>query len=405
MMAAGRAGARGKRVLLLEKNPTPGKKLLITGGGRSNITNDEQDDRKLLPMYGDAEQFLYSAFAQFSVSQTLEFFHGLGMETKVEPGCRVFPSSDTAQSVWDVLHLYMKQGGVSIRNNCRVRHILIKDMQITGILLESGETLTAGDYILATGGTSRPDTGSTGDGFQWARDIGHSVRDEGGSLVPMAIKDEWAKDLQGVSLPKVKITVHADGEKIAARKGKMLFTHFGLSGPVILNLSNLVGQQLLAGKSVLLFIDVVPDLDPGQLNLGLNDLFRTKSNRLVKNVLDEFVPNALIPHLLSRAEIDEKKFAHSVTREERLKLASAAKNLCIEVDKLLGKDKSVVTSGGVSLEEIDMKTMRSRLVNNLFLVGDMLDIDRPSGGYSLQLCWTTGWVAGSHAGDKKKSSG
>jgi predicted Rossmann fold flavoprotein len=185
----------------------------------------------------------------------------------------------------------------------------------------------------------------------------------------------------------------------------MLFTHFGLSGPVILNLSNLVGQQLLAGKSVLLLIDVVPDLDPGQLNLGLNDLFRTKSNRLVKNVLDEFVPNALIPHLLSRAEIDEKKFAHSVTREERLKLASAAKNLCIEVDKLLGKDKSVVTSGGVSLEEIDMKTMRSRLVNNLFLVGDMLDIDRPSGGYSLQLCWTTGWVAGSHAGDKKKSSG
>jgi predicted Rossmann fold flavoprotein len=262
--------------------------------------------------------------------------------------------------------------------------------------LKSGKTIKAKSFILATGGKSRPETGSTGDGFLWLKDLGHKVIESSASLVPIKIKEDWVKKLQGVSVTDVKITVLQNGEKQNIQKGKILFTHFGLSGPTILNLSYDIGQ-LLKDTPVKLSLDIVPSLDPGQLNQKLQDIFKEKTNKKFKNSLDNLIPKALVPTVVELSKIDPDKQSNSVTREERLALIKLLKDIQVTVDGLLGVEKAIITSGGVSLDEVDWKTMSSRLYTNLYLVGDILNIDRPSGGYSLQLCWTTGFVAGSNS--------
>jgi len=424
MMAAGRAAeiareqkesgkiSRDVSILLLEKNSTLGKKLLITGGGRCNVTNAEFDNRALLAKFKDSDKFLFSAFSQHSVKETLEFFHDHGMPTKVEAEKRVFPESNTAQSVWDVLVKQLQTRNITVRSNAAVSgFIQTKPAQIAAVKLADGEIIHGRNFILAPGGTSHPETGSTGDGYAWLAKIGHKVGQPQAALVPVEVKDSWVKQLSGFSLPTAKITLFQglakDGTPVkvpgknAVKKGKVLFTHFGLSGPAILNMSSEIGELLKYGE-VILSLDLLPSLAYDTLNETLQKLFKKESNKMFKNSLSvapyPLIPAPLVPAVLEKSGIDGDTFCHSITREERLHLVKVLKDMRITPTGLLGSDKAIVASGGVALEEIDWKTMRSRLVPNLHIIGDMLDINRPSGGYSLQLCWTTGWVAGTTAG-------
>ena len=397
MMAAGRAAERGLKVILLEKNPSLGKKLLITGGGRCNVTNAEFDDRVLLAKFKDNAKFLFSAFAEYSVTEALEFFNSRGMETKVEPGKRVFPVSDSAQSVHAVLLFYMKEGKVTIQTNASVNGFVKNDAGlIEAVTLKNGDKIFAKSFVIATGGTSHPETGSTGEGFSWLAGLGHTIRKPEAALVPVEVSDTWVKKLSGISYPTAKITLFQNNVKQSVNKGKILFTHFGLSGPGILNLSSEIGELMKYGD-VVISLDILPQYDYATLNKALQDLFAKEHNKKFKNSIDTLVPTAFVDVIIERSGIDPDIKCNSVTREDRLKLVQLLKDIHIHPTGLLGLDKAIITSGGVALDEVDFKTMRSRIVPNLHLVGDVLDIDRPSGGYSLQLCWTTGWVAGSHA--------
>lgn len=392
MMAAGTAGSLGKKVLLIEKNKSLGKKLLITGGGRCNVTNAEEDLRVLLSKFKDSDKFLYSAFSQFSNKDTLKFFNNRGMETKVEALGRVFPVSNSAQSVWNVLLEYLKSSNVTIVSNLTITEIITEKDRITSILAGKRKIM-AKSFVLSTGGMSHPETGSTGDGFKWLEELGHKVVKPTASLVPIAVEETWVKTLQGVSVENTKVTVLQNDTKQVVVKGKILFTHFGLSGPTILNLSGEVGELLKYGD-VFLSLDILPEMDYGVLNLKLQEIFKEKSNKKFKNSLDSILPSALVPIVVELSGINPDTPSHSIKREERLSLVKLLKDIRIKVVELLGEDKAIVTSGGVLLEEVDFKTMSSKLYSNLYLVGDILNIDRPSGGYSLQLCWTTAYVAG-----------
>lgn len=394
MMAAGRAAELGARVILIEKNDTLGRKLLITGGGRCNVTNAEMDTRKLLTKYKDAGKFLASPFSQWSVQETLDFFHARKMSTKVEVEQRVFPQSDMAQSVWDVLVNYLKSGKVTVLSKSPVVGFVTEGKKITGVQLRDKTIMHARSFILATGGLSRPETGSTGDGFKWLAGLGHTINTGSAALVPVHATDPWIKRIAGVSLRGAKIIVFQNNVKQESCVGNILFTHVGLSGPGILNISSLIGELLEYGN-VHLEIDTIPALDYAALNTRLQEVLREHHMKKIKNSLATLMPSALVPVMLELAQIDSDTPCNSITRVQRLALVKVLKHLTVHVDGLLGLDKAVITSGGVSREEVDFKTMQSRLYENLYLVGDVLDIDRPSGGYSLQLCWTTGFVAGS----------
>jgi predicted Rossmann fold flavoprotein len=399
MMTAGRAGELGAKVLLLEKNNSLGKKLLITGGGRCNVTNAEPDVRKFLEKYKNNSKFLFSAFSQLDVKKTLDFFHNRKMDTKIENEGRVFPVSNSAQSVWDVLVEYMRTSNITLRSDCFVTEILKEKENVIGVKIKNGEEIYGRSIVIATGGTSRPETGSTGDGYKWLRKIGHTVIEPTPSLVPIAVKNKWISRLAGISMSDVKITTFQNNEKQSTSKGKILFTHVGLSGPAILNMSSEIGELLKYGE-VTISLDLLPKLDHGQLNTKLQEIFKENANKKFKNSIGELTPSALAPTIVELSKIDPEIKCNGVTREERIKLIEILKGLKIEVSGLLGTDKAIITSGGVTLDEVDFKTMQSRLFSNLYLVGDILNIDRPSGGYSLQLCWTTGFVAGTNVAKK-----
>lgn len=398
MMAAGRAAELGKKVILLEKNTDLGKKLLITGGGRSNITNNKMNTRELLSKYKGSDQFLFSAFSQFDVKETLEFFNSRGMPTKEENEGRIFPLSNTAQSVYDVLYEHMKKGGVVIRKSSIVAGIgHAKDGSYINIKTKSGNEVYGKTCIVATGGTSRPETGSSGEGFMWLKKLGHTILESDAALVPVALTNDWVKKVSGLSLQDIKLTVFQNDQKQEAYKGKVLFTHFGISGPTVLNMSKDIGGLLKYG-SVTIMLDLFPAKDHGKLKTELQNILVEESNKKLKNVLSQLIPASLVTIILQLAKIDGDTFNHSVSSEDRVSLVKHMKEIPLMVKGLLGKDKAVVSSGGVALTEVDFKTMESRIVPGLYLIGDVLNIDRPSGGYSLQLCWTTGFVAGTHAG-------
>jgi len=397
MMAASSV-PKGKKVLLVEKNNILGKKLLITGGGRCNLTNDERDLRKLLKNYKKAEQFLYSAFTQYGVEDSLKFFNSRSMPTKVENEGRVFPVSDSARSVYNVL---VKEIGnnknVEVLSNANIVNILSQKNKVIGVEVEINKkkiTYTAKKYILATGGTSHPETGSTGDAYAWLQDMGHTVHKPKPSLVPLRSNDAWIKKLQGISLQDIKIQVFADGEKKNSKKGKILFTHYGVSGPTILNTSKEINDYLQGNQKVHLLLDLLPQYDHGALNKLLTDLFQNNAKKKVANIMGEIINKNLIQILLKNSNITEETVGTNVTRELRMALIEQIKNLKININGLLDESEAVIADGGVDIKEIDFKTMKSKVIDNLYIIGDLLNIDRPSGGYSLQLCWTTGYIAG-----------
>ena len=397
MMAAGRAAELGKKVLLLEKNRTLGAKLKISGGGRCNITNAESDVRQFLKAYGAAEQFLYSAFSQFGVPETFSFFESRGLPLVVQARKRAFPHTEKALDVYKTLEAYLKKGGVTVQTATPVTRVETKEGRITAVY--SGNTaFQAPVFLFATGSVSHPETGSTGDGFAWLRKLGHRVEKPTPTIVPLAVKDAWVKQLSGTSLSFMKITFFAEGKKAFSETGKLLFTHFGLSGPLILNSAHKVADLLHSGI-VTATIDAYPHTDLGALEKKIIAVFDAHKNKALKNIIREFVPEGTqtgVTTLLTE-ELDLAKKVNLVTKEERKKIVRTLKALPLTITGLMGFDRAVVADGGVPLSEIDMKTMRSRTVPNLFVTGDLLHINRPSGGYSLQLCWTTGFVAGTHA--------
>lgn len=395
MMAAAVASARSSSILILEKNESMGKKLLITGGGRCNVTNNKTDIRTMLAKYKGNDQFLYSAFTQHNVIDTVNFFKQRGLEFKEENDGRMFPITDKAQSVYNVLYKIIKDNKVNIKYKTIVKSITKNDENIF-IIKTNMATYTAKKVIVATGGMSHAETGSTGDGFTLLSSLGHSITESEASLVPISLVGDWYQRLSGISIDNVSVTTFLDKVKQQKNIGKVLFTHTGLSGPGILQMSKHISELLKYGQ-VTLSLDFFPTIDEAELKKRLHLLLSMESNKKVKNVLPALVPTALVPHILRMSQTDEDTPCHSVMRDQRLRIIKNLKTLNMEVKGLLGLHKAIISSGGVALEEIDFKTMQSRIVPGLYITGDLLNIDRPSGGYSLQLCWTTGWVAGNSA--------
>ncbi len=407
LLAAGVAAEAGKKVLILEKNKTLGEKLKITGGGRCNITNAEYDIHKLLKNYGEGSNFLYSPFSQFGIKETFEFFESHGLPLVIQARNRAFPKTEKATDVFKVLEKYIKANKVLVKEMCPVKKIIFdktgSEKNTIGTIngLETNQGIfRAKSYILATGGMSHPETGSTGDGFKWLTDIGHTVKSPTPTVVPLAVSDEWVKSLAGVSLSFMKITFYTDEDgkpkKAFSKTGKILFTHFGLSGPLILNLAGKVAD-LLQSSIVAATIDAFPDTDLGALDDKIKKIFEVSKNKDLKNIFKEITPEGTADAILSLLTFDPIKKVHSITKEERREIVYLLKALPVSITGLMGYDRAVVADGGVALEEIDMKTMRSKFFSNLFITGDLLHINRPSGGFSLQLCWTTGFVAGKNA--------
>lgn len=391
MMAAGTAAELGKNVLLLEKNPKLGKKLLITGGGRCNLTNNKTEIDTLVSSYRNKPKALFSLFSQFDVQQTLLFFNSKDMPTKIEAEGRIFPESDKSESVWKVLVDYIDSNKVKVQYNSQVLNITHKNSIY--YIHTAVEIVKAKSCIVAAGGTSHPETGSTGDGFKWLAGLGHTIIENNFALVPIALKDSWTKKISGLSLSDIQISVVQNGKRLESRKGKMLFTHVGVSGPAILNLSSRVGDLLQYGE-VSLELDLFPDKNVAVLKEEFYKILETDKNKMIKNTLGKLLVSTLVNPIIELAGIDGSKFNHSVTREERLRLLKLIKAIPLKVSHLLGANKAIVSSGGVKIEEVNFRTMESRILPRLFIIGDMLNIDRPSGGYSLQLCWSSGFVAG-----------
>lgn len=393
MMAGSIAGSRGRSVLLIDKNKSLGEKLKITGGGRCNITNAEPDIHKMLKVYGKGAPFLYSPFAIFGVKDTFNYFESRGLPLVIQARNRVFPVTEKAIDVYEVLQKELVKNHVTIKNNLTVKRIIVKNKKVESIETDNG-IYFAKSFILATGGLSHPETGSTGDGFKWLKDIGHEVKDPSPDIVPLACSDLWVKSLAGVSLSFMKITFFLENKKQFSKTGKILFTHFGLSGPLILNSSRKVSDLLQSGK-VTATIDVFPDTNDGALEDFIIKTFDANKNKILRTVFKDIAPEGTAKAMeMINTGINFDMKVHSITKEDRKKIVRLLKALPVSITNLMGYERSVVADGGVSLKEIDMKTMRSTLYDNLYITGDLLNINRNSGGYSLQICWTTGYIAG-----------
>ena len=396
MMAAGTAAKRGRKVLLVEKNKDLGKKLSITGGGRCNILNAEEDERALVAHYGDAAKFLHSPFAQFGMQDAWDFFKNRGLPIVVEARKRAFPESQEATDVMKTMKRYVTEHNVELWTGVKAQGFVYEKDTIVGLQTNRG-TVSADSYILATGGSSRPETGSTGEGVEWLREIGHTVHVPSPNIVPLKAEEQWVKDLSGTTLSFMKITfgTHLTKEKGRFSKtGKVLFTHFGLSGPLILNAAHQV-KELLHGGPVHTAIDMYPDTEVGTLRNRVLEVFNINKNKELKNVLKEFVPHGMSDAVAAQLSPELRTMkVHSVSKEARHELVDRLKAMPLTIIGTMGLDWAVISDGGVDLQEVDTKTMRSRIHDNLYFTGDVLNINRPSGGFSLQLCWTTGFVAG-----------
>ena len=392
MLAAGAAAAGGKKVLLLEKNPELGKKLLITGKGRCNITN-AGDLKNFIACYGSGGKFLYRALTVFSNQQTVELFNRLGVETKVERGGRIFPVSDMAETVVGALKKYLAEGKVEILVNMPVRKILAAQGAVTGVAAGNSEYY-AKKVIIGTGGLSYPGTGSTGDGYRFAELAGHGVVEPRPSLVPLVSKDNFVRELQGLSLRNVEALLYAGNVKVVSEFGEMLFTHFGLSGPIILTLSSFVPKLLKEGKNVRVSINLKPALTNEQLNDRLIREFKDNARKTYSNILKNLLPMSLVNVFVVRSGIGPDKKGAEISKVERGRIVGLLGDFSVSVSGTRPIAEAIVTGGGVALDEINPRTMESLKVKGLFFCGEVIDIDGLTGGYNLQAAFSTGYLAG-----------
>jgi len=392
MMSAGKSAENGADVILVEKNNRLGVKLLITGKGRCNITNAENNPRNLTEKFGVNGKFMFSALSRFSVEDVINFFESRGLKTKVERGARIFPDTDKSQDVLEVLKDYLIENKVKVLLNSEVKSIIGKK-KIEKIVLTNGKEIIADEYIICTGGKSYPETGSNGAIFNLLKKLGHQIVKLAPALVPIICPEKFVKDLEGLSLKNVDISIWQNNKKKISRFGEAIFTNVGLSGPIILDMSKEVGQILEQGATQLK-IDFKPALTEIELDKRIQKDWQTFTNKDFKNSLDSLLPQKLIPVIIKLSNIDPNKKVNSITKEERKTLLKLLKALELNIINLDGFDKAIITTGGVKLTEVDPKTMRSKIVSNLFLAGEVLDLDGPTGGYNLQVAWSTGFVAG-----------
>jgi len=401
MIMAGRAGELGASVLVLEKNKNLGKKLKITGGGRCNITNAEFDIREFLKNFPESKEFLFSPFSKFSAKDTFAFFESKKLPLVIEARKRAFPESQKAEDVFKVLEKYIRSNKGEIKTDTQVVKINKNGDKIISVETKRGEKFFAKNFAIATGGVAAPTTGSTGDGFKWLKKLGHSIKNPNPNIVPLTTNDKWIHRLSGVTLSFMTIRFYQEGKSKLKKTGKILFTHFGVSGPLILNSAFEVKKLLDKGK-VVASIDMFPDTEENALDKRVLKLFEKNPNKELKNILPELLQKNLSKEILNLPDIKltERK-ANSLSKDERRKFVKKLKNLQFEITGTLGMDKAVIADGGIILEEVNFKNMTSKNFSNLYLLGDILNINRPSGGFSLQLCWTTGWVAGSDVVEKE----
>ena len=403
MMAAISAAEKGNRVELYEKNEKLGKKLFITGKGRCNITN-AADIEEFFPAVVSNPKFLYSAFYSFTNEQVIRMFERLGVKVKTERGGRVFPVSDRSSDVIKALKKEMERLGVNVHLNSEVKELIIEERNegqeadgrnriVRGIVLSSGKKICGDAVIVATGGISYPSTGSTGDGYRFAAGCGHKVTELSPSLVPMEVKEWYAGSLMGLSLRNVGVQITDGRKKLYQEFGEMLFTHYGVTGPVILSASSIVGRQLKK-KELILHIDLKPALTEEQLDRRVLREFEANHNRQFKNSVDSLFPAKLRPVMVELSGIPEEKKVNEITREERLRFVRQIKDFQMTLTGLRGYREAIITKGGVSVKEIDPGTMESKLAAGLYFAGEVLDLDAVTGGYNLQIAWSTGFLAG-----------
>ncbi len=392
MMAAYAASCQGHAVTVLEQNEKLGKKLFITGKGRCNITNAGDMDNLFANVMSN-RKFLYSAFYTFDNEQVLSFFENQGLRTKVERGNRVFPLSDHSSDVIAALSRALKSQNVDIRLHTKVQSLLIRDEAACGVILSDGKTVEADDVIVATGGISYPSTGSTGDGYRMAEESGHALVECTPSLVPFETKEDWVKDLQGLSLRNVTVSIYHGKKKLYEDFGEMLFTHFGVSGPLVLSASGMI-KPVQFKQELCMYIDLKPALDAEQLDKRILREFDAAMNKQLKNVIGSLMPAKMIPVVIRLSGIDPDKKVNEVSREERQHLVQLLKRLPLTINGLRGWNEAIITKGGVSVKDINPSTMESKKVSHLFFCGEVLDLDALTGGYNLQIAWSTGYLAG-----------
>lgn len=391
MLAAIIAARNGKQVTLLEKNEKLGKKLFITGKGRCNLTN-ACDMEDLFRNIVTNHKFLYSSLYGFDNQTTMDFFEGLGLHLKTERGNRVFPESDHSSDVLRVLEQELRKQKVQVKLRTEVKEISACDSVIQGVVLSDGSKLKADQVIVATGGLSYPSTGSTGDGYRFAKTAGHTIQPCSPSLVPMETEETWCKDIMGLTLKNVSITLNCGKKKIYEGFGEMLFTHFGVSGPLILSASAYTGKYL--NESLELKIDLKPALSKSQLDERLQRDFFRYQNRQLQNAMDDLLPKKLIPIVIACSQISPDKKVNIITREERLQLVQTLKGLPLHISGFRDYKEAIITRGGVNVKEINPQTMESKLVKGLYFAGEVLDVDALTGGFNLQIAWSTGYAAG-----------
>ncbi len=392
MMAALAAAMNGHEVLLLEKNDKLGKKIYITGKGRCNLTNLCDRDTFLKSCMANPK-FLYSALNGLDSRDTVELFNRLGLETKTERGNRVFPVSGHASDVTKTLERALHEYGAEIRLNTCVNDIIVRNGRFCGVRTGRGEL--TGDYcIVATGGISYPSTGSTGDGYEFARRLGHTVTDTFPSLVGLKTKEAFVRELEGLSLKNVSLKATVDGRTVFNEQGELLFTRNGISGPLVLTLSSIICADIAGGHKISLFIDLKPALDENELDARVLRDFSEMSNREFKNALQKLLPTSLEPVVVELSGINPDRKVNEVTAAERKRLVSLIKGFELTVLRSGGFEEAVVTRGGVNIREINPKTMESKLVKGVYFTGEVLDVDALTGGYNLQIAWSTGYAAG-----------
>lgn len=392
MMAAYQASENGHKVILVDKNEKLGKKIYITGKGRCNLTNAGELE-EIFNNIMTNRKFLYSALYSFTNDDVINFFENNGMKTKIERGNRVFPVSDHSSDVISTIVKALRKNQVDIRLFTPVKDLIITNDKACGVLLENDEKIMCDSVIIATGGLSYPSTGSTGDGYRFAKDSGHSINKCEPSLVPMNIKEEWVKELQGLSLRNVNIRIINGKKKLYNELGEMLFTHFGVSGPLILSASAMINRKYF-DKNLKIIIDLKPALDLEQLNKRILRDFEEELNKQFKNSLNKLLPSKLVPVVINLSGIAPDKQVNTITKEERQKLAYLLKNLEISFNGFRGWNEAIITKGGISVKDINPSTMESKIVSNLYFCGEVLDLDALTGGYNLQIAWSTGYLAG-----------
>ena len=392
MMAALAAADGAWQVELLEKNEKLGKKIYITGKGRCNVTNDCEPDTFFANVVSNPK-FLYSAYYTFDNTQVMQLLEQNGCPLKVERGNRVFPVSDHSSDIIRTLQNALVKKNVKISLHTEVKKLLIEDGRVCGVELSDGRKIPADAVVVATGGISYPSTGSTGDGYRMAADCGHRMMDAKPALVPFTVKESWPLALQGLALKNVGVTLKDGKKEIYNGFGEMLFTHFGISGPLILSASSYYSKKYY-GKEVQLSLDLKPALTVEQLDKRILRDFEEKKNKQLKNALDGLLPSKLIPVIIQLAQIPAEKYVHDITKEERQMLVGLLKNLPLTVTGARPFTEAIITQGGISVKDINPSTMESKLIKNLYFAGEVLDLDAMTGGFNLQIAWSTGYLAG-----------